>query len=66
LELREKLAKKIYALRKERGWTQAEMASRLRIKQVQIAKWESGRYNLEASTLEKIARVFKIKITALF
>ena len=36
------LAQKIYELRKERGWSQEELAERCEVSRQSVSKWESG------------------------
>ena len=37
-----KLAEKIMALRKQRGWSQEELAQQLSVSRQSVSKWESG------------------------
>lgn len=50
---------RIKQLRKEKGWTQAELASKLGLKDSAIAKYEKGRVeNMKRDTIAKMAELF--------
>ncbi len=50
---------RIKQLRKEMGWTQAELASKLGLKDSAIAKYEKGRVeNMKRDTIAKMADLF--------
>lgn len=54
----------IYAHRKNRGWTQKELADRLSMKQPQVARHEAG-YSPSTDTISKYAHVFGVTIADL-
>ncbi len=61
------LARQIRALRKERGWTQAELAKRVGTSQPFISAIESEDYgSLSISTLRDLARVFDVYLNVRF
>ena len=61
--LHDKLTAQIYWTRKERGWTQAELARRAEMKQEQISKIESGEFtSMTMKTLRKIARALDVNL----
>ena len=49
------IASAIIAARTQAGLTQEELAQRMRAKQSQIARWESGEQNATLKTLKRIA-----------
>ena len=53
-ELYQEVGAQIKRLREERGWTQNELASKLKVSQQVISRLESGRENLSLSTLKRI------------
>jgi len=51
---------RIKQLRKAKGWTQAELAARLGLKDSAIAKYEKGRVeNMKRDTIAKMAELFE-------
>ena len=52
--------KTIRQLRVERGWTQLELANRLRVTPATVYNWERGKYEPTASKFRQIARVFGV------
>ncbi len=52
-------------IRKKRGLTQSQLAQRLEINQSLIAKWESGKVQPRASTLERLANVLEVEVEEL-
>lgn len=53
------MGQRIKQLRKEMGWTQAELASKLGLKDSAIAKYEKGRVeNMKRDTIAKMAELF--------
>ena len=61
----EKVAMRIKALRKRKGWTQAILAAKAGIGRVHLAKLETARQDPTLATLEKIAKAFRVKLSAL-
>ena len=58
MELHEKLQQ----LRKEKGWTQEELAELLYVSRTAISKWESGRGYPSIDSLKAISKLFKVSI----
>jgi putative transcriptional regulator len=54
------------ALRDERSWTQAELATRLDVSRQTINAIETGRYEPSLSLAFKIARLFRQPIEQIF
>ena len=49
--------------RKEKGYTQQELASKLGVSQVMVSRWENGEENFTISTLAKISAALGIEWT---
>jgi transcriptional regulator with XRE-family HTH domain len=63
LEPEFQLARSLIAARLKKGWTQAELARRVRMQQPNIARLEGGNYDrVSLPTLKKIARALGAKI----
>lgn len=56
---------KIQELRKQKGLTQEELASRLFVSRTAISKWESGRGYPNIDSLKAIAKFFDVTIDEL-
>ena len=61
----QRLAKRLRALRHERGWTQTELAARAGVHRSFIAKLEAGQQDPALTTLEKLAKALRVKPTRL-
>jgi transcriptional regulator with XRE-family HTH domain len=59
------LGQRIAQLRKERGWTQQEMAEKLSIAQQTLAHYEVARIRVPASTLPLLATLFMVPVDEL-
>ena len=59
------IGKKISAWRKERGFTQAQLAQKSNISRSYLAGVETGRYNPSIDTLKNIAKSLNINISFL-
>ena len=57
-----KLKENLRMLRKERGWTQAELAKKLKIRQYNISDYEIGRIEPNINTLIKLANAFEVSL----
>ena len=49
-------------LRKERGWSQEDLAGRLDVSPGSVGNWEMGPYEPHAKTLTKIAALFEVEV----
>ena len=52
------LHEKLQALRKQKGMTQEELASKLFVSRTAVSKWESGRGYPEIESLKRISAEF--------
>src|SRR5690349_20216347 len=59
-------AERIKVLRKERGWTQSELARQVGIHEGNICRWEKGQNRPAGRTLEKVAEAFGLSVEELF
>jgi transcriptional regulator with XRE-family HTH domain len=60
------LARNVRRLRKDKGWTQDELAAELRIEQMAVSLIENSRANPTLETLEAIAACFGVRFMDLF
>jgi len=56
------IAYQILQLRKQKGFSQAELAKKLGTRQSNIARMEAGQENFTTDTLQKIASAFKCNL----
>lgn len=56
---------KITALRKEKGWTQKEVAERLHVSIAAVSKWERGLNYPDLSIMEPLAETLGITVSEL-
>ncbi|OIR08737.1 antitoxin HipB [mine drainage metagenome] len=62
-----RLAAQIYALRKQRGWSQEKLAAETGIAQETISKIESANFNsLTMTTLHKFSKAFDVNLSIAF
>ena len=61
----EKIAMRIKALREREGWTQEVLAEKAGISRSHLARLETAKQDPNLSTLEKIAKAFRVKLSAL-
>jgi transcriptional regulator with XRE-family HTH domain len=54
------LGDRVQELRKERGWSQADVASRIGADAGQISRYESGRITPSADAIVRLAEVFDV------
>ncbi len=57
--------KTIRQLRQERGWSQADVAGRLRLTTSTVANWESGHRVPTAHNLQRLAALFGVPVEAI-
>lgn len=62
----ERLGKTVAALRRERGWTQADLAERSKLTRGYIARVEIGRHDPSFTTLVALARALRVPVADLF
>lgn len=60
------LGRNVRRLRKDKGWTQDELAARLKIEQMAVSLIENNRANPTLETLEDMANCFGVKFVELF
>ena len=56
------MKKTIRELRKEKGWSQAELAHRAGVAPSSVYNWESGRFEPRASQLRDLAAALDVKM----
>jgi len=59
------MAKKLKALRAERGWSQVDLAARAGISRVHLARIETERLEPTLGVIERLAKALKVKAGAL-
>lgn len=57
-----RLGLRIAELRKERGWTQGELAERCGLGRSHIVRIEQGAYNIQLDTLALVAEAFGMSV----
>lgn len=65
-DLRNEIASLFREFRFERGWTQREAASHLRISQQNIPRLEKGMQDMKLSTLQRLAYGYGYKVEVSF
>ena len=61
-KIKMELNEKLQQLRKQKGWTQEEVAEMLYVSRTAISKWESGRGYPSIESLKVISKLFKVSI----
>ncbi|HAM56349.1 MAG: hypothetical protein A2X51_14350 [Candidatus Rokubacteria bacterium GWC2_70_24] len=61
----ERLAKRIKALREQRGLSQESLAAKAGVSRGYLARLETGRHDPTVGTVEKLAKALRIKVTDL-
>lgn len=56
------LSTRITQLRKEKGWSQKELAVKLGVGQTIVSGWETNRFAPQIESLIKIAQLFKVSV----
>ena len=59
------LSQKITYLRKQKGWSQEQLAAKLEVSRQAVYKWEAGISQPEIDKLKKIARLFDVSFDEL-
>ena len=62
---RETVAMRIRALRNKRRWSQGRLAEQAGLSRTYLARLETARQDPTLSTLEKIAKALRVKVSAL-
>lgn len=57
-----KIGDTIAKLRKEKGWTQAEIAEKLQVSDKAVSKWESNKGEPSIEFLPKLAELFDVSL----
>jgi transcriptional regulator with XRE-family HTH domain len=65
LTLMERIARNVKRRRDARGWAQQELADRLEVRRAYVTQIESGARGVSIEVLEKLARVFRVKVGTL-
>ena len=65
MALLRRMAKKLKALRAERGWSQVDLAARAGISRVHLARIETERLEPTLGVIERLAKALKVKAGAL-
>ena len=60
------LAKKIVSNRKEKGWTQEELAELVGVSPQAVSKWENAQSCPDIQLLPKLAELFEISVDVVF
>lgn len=60
-----KLAEKIMTLRKQRGWSQEELAQQLSVSRQSVSKWESGASVPDLDKILKMSEIFEVSTDTL-
>lgn len=55
-------SEKLYELRKEKGFSQEELAEKLNVARQTISKWENGTTNPDTNNLIELSKIFEISI----
>lgn len=58
-------SEKLQLLRKQRGWTQEQLAERIYVSRTAVSKWESGKGYPSIDSLKALAQVYEVTIDAL-
>ena len=64
--IQEKQGRKIQKLRKMMGYTQEELAEKVRISRTHMGHVEQGRKSPSIKLMDKLARVLKVKVPDLY
>jgi transcriptional regulator with XRE-family HTH domain len=59
------LGKRVFELRSEKGWTQAELAEKIKTQHTQVRRIEKGQVNSTINMLRKLAKAFNKKVSEL-
>ena len=54
------LSDRILELRRQRGWSQEELAERMEVSRQAVPKWESGQTAPELDKILELSRIFEV------
>ena len=60
-----KLSEKIMILRKQKGWSQEELAEKLEVSRQAVSKWESGQASPDIEKILKMSQLFEVSTDVL-
>jgi transcriptional regulator with XRE-family HTH domain len=60
MNIKKTIGSQVYRLRKQRGWTQAQLAEKLDLTNETVSRVEGGKSGISLDLLEKILAVFEI------
>ena len=63
--IEERFGERIRQLRKDRGWSQEELAHRSKLHRTYISSLERGRRNVSLKALEQLASAFSVPLKTL-
>lgn len=66
MNVKQRVAQHLKAIRKKKGLTQNELGLKLGIGHSVITRYESGEQNLTIETLEKIAEILEVDVSEFF
>lgn len=66
METKDIIVKNLITLRKEKGWTQAELSKKVNFSDKAISRWEKGEVVPDIETLDKLAKIYGKDITYFF
>lgn len=61
-KVEESFSARLKLLRRERGWSQEDLAARLDVSPGSVGNWEMGPYEPHAKTLNKLAALFEVDV----
>lgn len=64
-ELQITFGERVRARREELGWSQSELAKKLKKRQPDVCDMEKGRHSPTLETIEEVAKVLKVKPASL-
>ena len=64
--IKETLRTNLVKLRKERKWTQMELAEKIGYSDKAISRWETGEVNPDIEVIDKLAELYGIEISVFF
>ena len=64
--VKETVRSNLVRLRKDRKWTQMELAEKIGYSDKAISRWETGEVNPDIETLDKLAELYEVDISVFF